>query len=210
MRPHTDTTPAPAPAELRLEGVCAGTLRGVDLRIAPGRITALSGPSGSGKSRLLRAIADLDAHEGQIRLGETPRASLGAHLWRRQVMLVPAESQWWFETVGEHFPDPAAADWQALGFAPEAARWQVARLSSGERQRMALLRALARAPRALLLDEPTANLDPESTAQVEAWLTGLIRARGLPTLWVSHDRAQIDRIADHHLRIRGDALEAAV
>jgi len=195
-----------APA-LRLSGVSAGMLNQVNLTIAPGCITALSGPSGSGKSRLMRAIADLDAHEGEIALGDLVQSTTPAHLWRQQVMLVPADSQWWCDTVGAHWPDPAQVDWNALGFPSAVADWQISRLSSGERQRLALLRAVARTPKALLLDEPTANLDAEATALVEAWLLDHIRANGLPTLWVSHDAGQIARVADTHLRIHGDHLE---
>jgi len=207
MPEHTAPTAERNASALRLTGVSAGTLAEVNLTIAPGQVTALSGPSGSGKSRLMRAIADLDAHEGEIALGTALQSTTPAHLWRRQVMLVPADSQWWCDTVGAHWPNPDRVDWNALGFPSAAADWQISRLSSGERQRLALLRAIDRGPKALLLDEPTANLDAEATALVEAWLLERIRANGWPTLWVSHDAAQIARVADTHLRIRGDRLE---
>nr|HQU89867.1 ATP-binding cassette domain-containing protein [Denitromonas sp.] len=90
----------------------------------------------------------------------------------------------------------------------EVMGWQVGRLSSGEKQRLALLRAIAHQPRALLLDEPTANLDPDTTAIVETWLTGLARRHSWPVLWVAHDPAQIKRVADTHLRIASKALAA--
>ncbi len=196
-----------ADADLRLAGVSIGALQQVSFTVAAGRITALSGPSGSGKSRLLRAIADLDAHQGDIALGDVAQHSIPAHEWRRRVMLVPADSQWWAETIREHLPDAETPDWAALGFSSDTASWQVSRLSSGERQRLALLRAVAHGPHALLLDEPTANLDTDTSAQIETWLLALIRRHRWPTLWVSHDAAQIARVADHHLRIRGDHLE---
>ena len=89
---------------------------------------------------------------------------------------------------------------------PEASLdWQVERLSSGEKQRLAVLRALSHEPRALLLDEPTANLDPELAQRVEAWLCDYFEARGMPVLWVAHDRAQIERVADRHFAIREDS-----
>lgn len=135
--------------------------------------------------------------------------AVSGHAWRAAVMMVPAESQWWADSVGEHFPSGHPDGLAALGFGPEVMAWQVSRLSSGEKQRLALLRAVAHQPRALLLDEPTANLDAETTARVEGWLTELACARRWPVLWVAHDMAQIARVADRHLRIVGSALEVA-
>lgn len=191
---------------LRLDGVTIGALASVSLALAPGEILCLSGPSGSGKSRLLRAVADLEPHDGEVWLGDTAQASLPAHVWRARVMLVSAESQWWADSVGEHMPQVAPADLEALGFASEVLAWQVSRLSSGEKQRLALLRAISRAPSALLLDEPTANLDEATTRRAEAWLVGRIRERGWPVIWVAHDPGQIQRVADRHWRIDGTKL----
>lgn len=194
---------------LRLDGVGIGTLADVSLAVAPGDIHCLSGPSGSGKSRLLRAVADLEPHAGQVWLGELAQSSLPAHAWRARVMLVPAESQWWADSVGEHLSaPPAAEDMAALGFEAEVLDWQVSRLSSGEKQRLALLRALGQAPAALLLDEPTANLDEATTRRVEAWLVERIHQRSWPVIWVAHDREQIARVANRHWRIDGSTLRA--
>ncbi|HPR07203.1 MAG: ATP-binding cassette domain-containing protein [Zoogloeaceae bacterium] len=195
-------------AALTAQGLRVGDLSAVSFEVSPGQILALSGPSGSGKSRLLRALADLDPHEGTVRLDQMQQSSTPGHVWRQAVMMVPADSQWWADTVGEHFPAGAADDLDALGFGPEVMGWQVGRLSSGEKQRLALLRAIAHQPRALLLDEPTANLDPDTTAIVETWLTGLARRHSWPVLWVAHDPAQIKRVADTHLRIASKALAA--
>ncbi|RUA22663.1 ATP-binding cassette domain-containing protein [Billgrantia gudaonensis] len=85
------------------------------------------------------------------------------------------------------------------------ARWSVAHLSSGEKQRLALLRAVSRSPSALLLDEPTANLDDATARRVEAWLRERIRVRGWPAVWVAHDMAQIARVADRHAYPRWSA-----
>lgn len=195
------------PAALEASGLAVGTLSGVAFSVPPGHILALSGPSGSGKSRLLRALADLDPHDGRVTLGGMAQTEVRGHTWRSAVMMVPAESQWWADSVGEHFPAGLPDGLAALGFGPEVMTWQVSRLSSGEKQRLALLRAVAHQPRALLLDEPTANLDADTTARVEAWLTALARAHGWPVLWVAHDMAQIARVADRHRRIVGGALE---
>lgn len=193
--------------DLTLADLSIGLLTGVSLTIAAGETVCLSGPSGSGKSRLLRAVADLDAHTGRIALGRLEQGASSGHEWRAQVMMVPAESQWWFDTVGEHFSGEPGDGLAALGFDADTLGWQVSRLSSGEKQRLSLLRAVARCPRALLLDEPTANLDADTTLRTERWLKRLAADRGLPLLWVAHDADQIHRVADRHYRIAGSRLE---
>lgn len=195
---------------LKLESLAVGDLTDVDLTLAPGEVVCLSGPSGSGKTRLLRALADIEPHRGEVWLGEAAQSATPAHVWRRQVMLVPAESHWWVDTVGEHFQQPPPEqDLAALGLEQAVMGWQVARLSSGEKQRLALLRAVERQPSALLLDEPTANLDQDNIRRAEHWLTALARERGWPLLWVAHDPGQIARVADRHLYIQNHQLRNA-
>jgi ABC-type sulfate/molybdate transport systems ATPase subunit len=193
---------------LYLEDVSVGTLSRVNLAVSAGQVVCLSGPSGSGKSRLLRAVADLEPHGGTISLDGTDQQAIPAHQWRRQVVMVPADSQWWFDEVGLHFPPDAGRQLpDVLGFHPEVMGWSVGRLSSGERQRLALWRALVLQPEVLLLDEPTANLDGQMTKAVEAWLLDEIRRRSICALWVAHDPGQIRRVADQHYRINGTFLE---
>ncbi|HEY9120376.1 MAG TPA: ABC transporter ATP-binding protein [Marinobacter sp.] len=194
--------------DLVLENLSVGTLSNVLLTVPGGQVVCLSGPSGSGKSRLLRAVADLESHGGTVSLGDTDQLDVPAHQWRSRVVMVPAESQWWFDEVGAHFPDDAGSRLpSALGFPPDVMGWSVSRLSSGERQRLALWRGLVLQPEALLLDEPTANLDGGSTEAVETWLLDEIRSRQLSVLWVAHDPGQIHRVADAHYRIQGNRLE---
>jgi ABC-type iron transport system FetAB ATPase subunit len=181
------------------------------LKIAPGECVSLRGPSGSGKSLLLRAIADLDPHEGQVLLDGTPSTSIAAPQWRKQVALLPVESQWWLDEVGAHFPAPFRPEdcpWLApLGFTTEVLHWQVSRLSSGEKQRLALARALVNRPRVLLLDEPTASLDSGTIAAVEQLIAEYRRDTGAAVLWVSHDAQQAARVADRQLELTAHGIE---
>ena len=192
---------------LILNNVAVGTLEGVNLSLQGGDVVCVSGPSGSGKSRLLRAVADLDPHQGTVALDEMQQESVPGHRWRGQVMMVPADSQWWYEDVGAHFEPGQRTLPSALGLPQETMNWTVSRLSSGERQRLAIVRALARQPKVLLLDEPTANLDQDMTQQVENWLLEEIRARDLIVIWIAHDIGQIERVASRHYRIQGSTLE---
>lgn len=187
-------------AGLRLESLRPRVLEPVSLELVAGELMLISGPSGSGKSLLLRAIADLDPHEGQVWLDGEPRSAMAAHRWRRRVGLLPAESFWWEDRVGPHFPetsdDPVSLQRLLgdLGFGSEVLGWSVSRLSTGERQRLALGRLLAQAPEALLLDEATANLDPVNRDRVESVVEAYRRARAAATLWVSHDPEQRERL----------------
>ena len=173
----------------------------VTFALCKGEIVGVSGPSGCGKTRLLRALADMDPWEGHIELEGGEPTAIPASQWRRRVAYVPAESQWWFDGVGEHFPRvPEEADLRALGLEPEVLGWPVARLSSGEKQRLGLLRTLINRPAVLLLDEPTAHLD---AARAKAFET-LVAARcaeGMMALWVAHDPEQLKRVAPRGYRM---------
>ena len=137
----------------------------LDLTVDAGQCISCSGPSGAGKSILLRAIIDLIPNKGEVWLGEWQREQMRASDWRKMVGLLPAESFWWCNQVGPHFPaltEQQLGWFQSLGFDKQVLDWEVARCSSGERQRLALLRLLCHGPKALLLDEPTANLDSKT------------------------------------------------
>ncbi|WNZ55851.1 ATP-binding cassette domain-containing protein [Microbulbifer sp. MKSA007] len=192
---------------LVLKNIFVGCLQNINLTMASGQIICLSGPSGSGKSRLLRAIADLEPYTGDICFKNKSQSTYPAHQWRKHVMLVPAQTAWWEETVGDHFATPMNDALKLLGFPEDAVKWQVNRLSSGEKQRLALIRAISYKPKALLLDEPTANLDARSAQEVEQWLTGLIEEHKLPTIWVAHSQEQIRRVAHRHLAIVDNQLK---
>lgn len=188
-------------ALLRVRGLKRLDLGPLDLELSPGECVCISGPSGAGKTLLLRAIADLDPHEGTVELDGTVQDAVPPPQWRRRVALLPAESRWWAPTVGEHFPGGKPEGHEPLGFDDRVAGWEVERLSSGERQRLALLRVLMIEPRVLLLDEPTANLDDVGAGRVERLLQEWLSRDGRGALWVSHDRAQATRVADRNLRL---------
>ncbi len=172
-----------------------------DLDLAPGAATAVSGPSGAGKSLFLRAIADLDENAGSVMLNGVSRASLSAPDWRRKVAYVPAESGWWSERVEDHFQDtPGLGALLAAVGLENALGWETARLSTGERQRLALVRALQLAPQVLLLDEPTSALDPPSVQQVETLLSARLQS-GCAMLLVTHDPGQPDRFGARRLHM---------
>lgn len=163
----------------------------------------LSGPSGVGKTRLLRAIVDLDVHTGEVRLDGVSRDSYRPEDWRRRVALMPPESHWWRNRVGDHFSRMPNSAMDRLALEPALFEQSVSRLSSGERQRFALLRLLMNEPRVLLLDEPTANLDPDNVRRVEEFIRHYRDEARAAVLWVSHDPEQIRRVADRHLQLLG-------
>jgi len=169
----------------------------------------LSGPSGSGKTLLLRSIADLDVNQGVLRLEGVVRDDISAPLWRRQVAYLPAESAWWGKHVRDHFDALDTESFAKLGFDTTVMDWEIKRLSTGERQRLALLRMLSRQPRVLLLDEPTANLDPDKTAAMEEVVQSYCHDHDAGFLWVSHDPHQRIRLGAAHLIMYEGQLQEA-
>ncbi len=172
-----------------------------ELSIDAGECVSLRGPSGSGKSLLLRAIADLDPHQGEVWLDGVACEQIPAPQWRQQVALLPVESQWWLDEVGAHFPSRDCPWLARLGFSEAALGWQVSRLSSGEKQRLALARALMNRPRVLLLDEPTASLDETSATALETVVAEYRLENNAAALWVSHSATQAARVATRHYQL---------
>ncbi len=193
---------------LRVEELRSRHFGPVSLRLHTGECLAISGPSGAGKTLLLRALADMDPNEGRVSLAGRSREDFAPPQWRASVALLSAEPAWWADEVGAHFPADCDPPYAKLGFEEDVRRWQVARLSSGERQRLALLRLLCSRPRVLLLDEPTANLDAKNTARVEALVREYMQGEQAGVCWVSHDAAQRERIADRELIIEARLAQA--
>jgi UDP-glucose/iron transport system ATP-binding protein len=154
-------------------------------------------------------IADLDGNEGDVLLDGASRRSFSAPAWRRQVVYNAAEPGWWHERVGDHFRggvlEFARSMLPRLALAAELLDSDIGRLSTGERQRMALIRALALQAPVLLLDEPTGALDHDSTDLVEALLRERLTA-GTTILMVTHSVAQAERLARRHLRMENRRL----
>ena len=172
-----------------------------DFTVPAGDCLGITGPSGIGKSILLKAMADMIPHSGEVLLDDVSCQSIAAPLWRRQVTLLPAESQWWAETVGEHFSHFDEALFSSLGFKEAVMGWQIAHLSSGEKQRLACIRVLMNQPKALLLDEPTANLDKESRHRLEVVIATYQSLYQVPIIWVSHDQEQLERVSQSLLTL---------
>ncbi|MGE8706296.1 MAG: ABC transporter ATP-binding protein [Achromobacter sp.] len=197
-----------APPLLRLRGLYSERLTPVSLDLAAGECAAVVGASGSGKSLLLRQIADLDPGHGEAELDGRRSSAMRGFEWRRLVVYCQAEAGWWDDHVSAHFADRAGAIaiMERLGLAEAKLDALVHQLSTGERQRMGLVRALLQNPRVLLLDEPTAALDQGATALVEAELSRVLAA-GAGILLVTHSAEQAERLARRRWRMAQGHME---
>lgn len=180
--------------------------------LAPGECVGLSGNSGIGKSQLFRAITDLiQLSGGEITLQGINKDEIDAPTWRKRVTLVVTDSAWWYEQVGDHF-DPGyvleklPAYLTQLGLPLEVTDWFISRLSTGEKQRLSLLRSLQNSPEVLLLDEPTSGLDPHHARLMEKFIGQIQREYNLAVMWVSHDPEQLRRVADRVLVMKQDSI----
>jgi len=212
-------------AMLRLSGITKGyttgagarleVLRGIDLEIAAGEVVALVAPSGAGKSTLLHIAGLLDVSDaGQVQIAGTDMTGLAdarrTASRRDEVGFVYQFHHLLPEfTAAENIVLPqlaagvsnAAAQARAhdlltrVGIA-DRANHRPAALSGGEQQRVAFCRALANQPRLLLADEPTGNLDPDTSDHVFGVLMDLVRTTGMGALIATHNlelAARMDR-----------------
>ena len=179
---------------LKIHDIEIPGLEPISFELVAGECMGVSGDSGCGKTRLLRAIADMDEIRGLVCIDDLCRQDVSGADWRKRVALLPAESQWWFDTVAPHFP-VGDTNYPSLGFTEEVKDWSVSRCSSGEKQRLSILRLLANKPSVLLLDEPTANLDAENSRKVEALIAEYLEENNAVAIWVSHNQSQLERVA---------------
>ena len=176
-------------------------LDGLSFELPPDGVTALMGPNGAGKSLTLRILAGLlRPSSGDIRFaGGRPTPRELALVFQKPVLLrrsVYANLHHALATYGApraERPDRIAELLRTTGLDGLGSR-PARRLSGGEQQRLAMARALAARPRFLLLDEPTASLDPQSTAAIEA-LIRRAAGEGVKVVLVTHDRDQAARLA---------------
>ena len=183
-------------------------LKGVDLSVRKGDVLALVGPSGSGKSTILRCINRLvEIDSGKISVDGRDIRSLDPLQLRRQVILMPQNSVMFPGTVLDNVLMPmralgkedrkrAITALRDAGVPDELFERDASRLSGGEMKRVALARAIALRPKALLLDEPTAGIDPKKVELIESTILDMVRKRGVTVIWVTHDREQALRVGD--------------
>ncbi|MCB9666118.1 MAG: ATP-binding cassette domain-containing protein [Alphaproteobacteria bacterium] len=182
-------------------------LHDVDLTLHAGELVGLEGPSGAGKSTLLRCLVLLEPRaRGLVRWRGEEVDPTTVLAFRQAVRWIPQRPAMLTPTVGEELalarslapsplpPQAVDALREDLGLTDLTDDTPTARLSGGEQQRLALLRGLVGRPEVLLLDEPTAALDPARRDAVEALVAAHVREGGA-ALWVSHDAAQRTRLA---------------
>tara|TARA_R110002094_G_scaffold211386_1_gene181827 strand:- start:231 stop:914 length:684 start_codon:yes stop_codon:yes gene_type:complete len=199
-------------------------LRGIDLTVAPGEVVALVAPSGAGKSTLLHIAGLLDTPDsgtveiaGTDMTGESDRKRTGVR--RRDVGFIYQFHHLLPEfSALENIVLPQLANGVSQADARTRARslldevgighradHRPAALSGGEQQRVAFCRALANAPRLLLADEPTGNLDPATSDQVFAALMALVRGTGLSAVIATHNLELASRM-DRQIRLDSGRL----
>lgn len=205
---------------IRLSGIALqiGGLRlidGLGLNVAPHRRLALIGPNGAGKSLTLRLMQGLiRPTEGEIFWGENaaPPARSVALVFQRPTLLRRSARANIRHALAAYGAPRAGRDAAAMELLEMAGLAEIAdrparKLSGGEQQRLAVIRALAAEPELLLLDEPTASLDPHATQAIEM-LIDAAAARGTSVVIVTHDLGQVRRLADDVVFLhRGRALE---
>lgn len=228
--PPTPTALPTTTGRIRLEGVRFGydphvpVIRRLDLDIAPGERVAVVGETGAGKSTVAKlAVRFHDPDEGTVLLDDVDLRALAGSDLRRHIVLVPQEGFLFSGTLGDNLRyarddlDDGAlmaaadrigiVDW--IDSLPDGLDTEVrergSRFSSGERQLVALARALVADPAVIVLDEATSNLDPETEHRVEAALGTLLEGR--TAIVIAHRLATADRADRVVVMADGEVVE---
>lgn len=186
----------------------------ISATVGDGEVVALLGPSGSGKSTLLRIVAGLESPDhGTVRISGRDVTAVPTH--RRDVGLVFQDEQLFphrdvagnvgfgLEMAGVPGDERRGRVDELLdlvGLAGFGGR-RVTDLSGGEAKRVALARALAPRPAVLLLDEPLTGLDRDLHDRLAREVAGILRSTGTTAVWVTHDRAEADSVADRVIEL---------
>ena len=188
---------------LSIKNVLLGNLNyPISFDIQPGQCLGIIGDSGIGKTRLLRAIADLEECQGTITFNNVNARQYEPVVWRNEISYLPAESLWWFDVVEDHFISTDDLDLDKLNLQSSILSQPIIELSTGERQRLAFLRLLNHnTPKVLLLDEPTSALDESNTKKLENYILSLKSKSNIAIIWVSHDLNQIERVCDRYIKL---------
>lgn len=215
-------TEASAPAiSARFEGRLGEFRLDAAFEVPKSGVTALFGPSGSGKTTVLRCIAGLQHLNGRL--------SVGGAVWQDERSFTPAH----LRPIGYVFQEPSLLAHLSvrgnLQFGLKRARGArigmdevvgflglssllgrgVHKLSGGERQRVAIGRALLSQPELLLMDEPLSGLDVDARSEILPYLERLHQTMAIPIFYVSHDAAEVARLADRVLLMRSGRIESA-
>ena len=204
---------------IELRGVRNFACSGVDLVVQPEELLVLLGPNGAGKTTLLNVVAGLVEYEGIVLLDGMAVDAVAAagrdvgyvfqdlalfpHLSVASNVAYGLRARGWSET---RTTERVVELLELLGASHLADR-HPARLSGGEKQRVALARALAARPRVLLLDEPFSSLDPRTSQYLRIELKQLQRRLGLSTIFVTHDLAEAQEVADRMAVMQDGQIE---
>ncbi|WP_416545908.1 phosphate ABC transporter ATP-binding protein [Limnohabitans sp. DCL3] len=208
-------------AQIRLDNVSVllgaqAVLSGVSLRVEAGERLALVGANGSGKSTLLRTLHGLvPATQGRVLQAPGLRQAMlfqRPHLMRLSALNNVALGLWLDRGRGLHWADAKTLALKALQRVglQSVAHQNGRQLSGGQQQRLALARAWARQPDVLLLDEPTASLDPHAKREVESLMADFAsgQSRPLTLVWASHNLGQVKRLAQRVIYLEGGRVLA--
>ncbi|MGF1479923.1 MAG: ATP-binding cassette domain-containing protein [Cyanophyceae cyanobacterium] len=193
--------------------------RGVSFELKPQMRLGLVGPSGAGKTLLFRALVNLDPiDEGNISLAGRSLSQWSLPDYRKRVLYLPQQPALFEGTVEHNLKmvfqlsvhqnrayerSRILIALETLGRGDHFLTLSATQLSGGESQILSLLRALQLDPQILLLDEPTASLDPDSTRRVEVLLERWLQAKAdRACIWTSHDPEQIHRVTGEQLNLQ--------